>query len=164
MWELELPLWWDQQRLGSAGTAGSIPSLAQLVKDPALPQLQLSSQLSSDLIPVPVAPYAAGRQKKKKKRMWETGGQGMGEAEGQRRAGTGPRVSRGQTSSSPQPHPAALRYRLLNIDQELGSQLWVTLLPQVTMANILEHADCFEDKKEGMPGYSRSKWEALGYS
>ena len=44
---------------------GSIPSPAQWVKDPALLQLKLHSQLNSDLIPGPGAPYAAGRSKKK---------------------------------------------------------------------------------------------------
>ena len=45
--------------------SGSIPGPAQWVKDLALPQLQLSSQLSSDLIP---GRGAVKKKKKKKKK------------------------------------------------------------------------------------------------
>ena len=49
--------------------AGSIPSPAQLVQDPALLQLQLrSSLLGSHLIPGLGAPYVTSRLKKKKKK------------------------------------------------------------------------------------------------
>ena len=48
--------------------AGSIPSLAQRVKDPVLPQLWLTLklQLGSDLIPDPGTPYALDWPKRKK--------------------------------------------------------------------------------------------------
>ena len=47
---------------------GSIPTLAQRVKDPALPQLWLKSQQQLDLIPDPGASSATERPKNKKKK------------------------------------------------------------------------------------------------
>lgn len=44
-----------------------IPSLAQWVKEPALPELWLRSQLGLDLIPGSETPYAVGLPKKKKR-------------------------------------------------------------------------------------------------
>ena len=47
---------------------GSIPSRAQWVKNLALPQLWLSSQLSLDLIPGLEAPHVSGQPKKEKEK------------------------------------------------------------------------------------------------
>ena len=65
----------------------------------------------------------------------------MGEAKGQEQV-----LGLQWGSNFPLHHPVALRYRLLNIGPELGSQLWAILLPWVPPVNILEHADCFEYK------------------
>ena len=46
--------------------AGSIPSPAQRIKDPALLQLPPTSQLRLDRIPCPGTPYAMEQQEKKK--------------------------------------------------------------------------------------------------
>ena len=43
-----------------AWDTGSIPSLEQWIKDPASPQLKLSHNWGSELIPGPGTPYATG--------------------------------------------------------------------------------------------------------
>ena len=45
-----------------------IPSLAQWVKEPALPELWLRSQLGLDLIPGSETPYSTGQPKNEKKK------------------------------------------------------------------------------------------------
>ena len=55
---------WNRWLLGSTGSIGLIPGLAQQVKDPVLLQLQLSS--CSDLPSGLETPYAGGWPKKKK--------------------------------------------------------------------------------------------------
>ena len=62
----------DQGRLGSNRTQGSIPSPAQWVKDLALLQLWLRSQLQlrSNLWPGNFICYEAAKKKKKKKALF----------------------------------------------------------------------------------------------
>ena len=65
----------DQQRLGSSGT--QVRSLALLVKDPALAQLQLSSQLQLKSEPWPRGSIRLGeakKEKRKKRKRYRLGG------------------------------------------------------------------------------------------